>query len=56
MADVEMQDATADTTPAKIKVPAKASKSGAADAGADNKKKFEVKKVRAAIAGTSELC
>ena len=44
MADVEMQDATVDTAPAKTKV-AKTTKPAAADAGTDNKKKFEVKKV-----------
>lgn len=46
MADVEMQDAAADTAPAKSKSLAKASKSAVADTGADSKKKFEVKKVR----------
>lgn len=43
MADVEMQDAAADTAPAKSKVAVKAGKSAATDT--DNKKKFEVKKV-----------
>lgn len=48
MADVEMPDAAADTASANAKAPTKAPKPGAADAGADNKKKFEVKKVRRA--------
>jgi hypothetical protein len=42
MADVEMKDAT--PAEGKAKVPAKASKGGAAETG-DNKKRFEVKKV-----------
>lgn len=46
MADVEMQDAAA---PAKAKVLAKTTKSGAADAAGDSKKKFEVKKVNCEI-------
>lgn len=45
MADVEMQDATNDTVTSKAKAVSKAAKPGAADA-ADNKKRFEVKKVR----------
>lgn len=44
MADVEMQDAAADTTASKTKTVSKAAKPGAADA-ADSKKRFEVKKV-----------
>lgn len=45
MADVEMQDATADATSSKTKTVSKTAKAGAADA-ADSKKRFEVKKVR----------
>lgn len=45
MADVEMQDASADAASSKVKAVAKTAKAGAADA-ADSKKRFEVKKVR----------
>lgn len=45
MTDVEMQDAATDSVPSKSKTVAKAGKSAAADT-TDNKKRFEVKKVR----------
>jgi len=44
MADVEMQDAAADTVASKSKSVVKPNKTGAVDA-TDSKKKFEVKKV-----------
>jgi hypothetical protein len=44
MADIEMADA-APVAPAKTKHVANASKSGAAEAAGDSKKRFEVKKV-----------
>ncbi|EAS30765.3 E3 ubiquitin-protein ligase RBX1 [Coccidioides immitis RS] len=42
MADVEMTDAP--TAPAKLKATTKSSKSGAAEASSEGKKRFEVKK------------
>jgi len=44
MADVEMPDADSVAAPIKAKPVTKASKSGAADAAGDSKKRFEVKK------------
>ena len=48
MADVDMPDASPPgPSKARVSVGAKAAKSGSsADAGSDNKKRFEVKKVR----------
>ena len=45
MADVDMTDVGAPSGPSKGKAPAKAADVGKADAGADGKKRFEVKKV-----------
>jgi len=49
MADVEMQDAAADTALTKNKTSSKVAKGGAADTAGDSKKRFEVKKVRAQV-------
>lgn len=56
MADVEMADATPSAAEkAKAKAIAKTAKAGGADTPVDNKKRFEVKKVRH-ISHSSGLC